>query len=153
RPDGNPPFTPIYAVASARAKSEDLAELERLSRGTGGDLFLFESPVHLPSLLVAAVRPLERAFVAIVRPDLDGDAHELQLAVGDLTASVKTTYPHGSHLLIRLGITLLPLLGVGWAAAVWLGRRRRRGRLVFIKGPEPGRAISLRPGSLRIGAL
>ena len=152
KPDGSRPFIPIYAIAHAPAKGEDLADLERLSRDTDGDLFLFESPVHLPSLLVAAAHPLEAAMVAIVRPELDGDAHEIELAWNDQTASVKLTYPRGS-LLVRLGIALLPLLGLGWAAAIWIGRRGRHGRLVFIQGPAPGRAISLRPGSLRIGAM
>ena len=153
KPEGSRPFIPIYAIARAPATGEDLADLERLSRGTEGDLFLFESAVHLPSLLVAAVQPLESAMVAIVRPELDGDAHDIELAVNDLTASVKTAYPRGSHLLIRLGITLLPLLGLGWGAAIWLRRKGRHGRIVFVKGPQPGRAISLRPGSLRIGTL
>jgi hypothetical protein len=157
KPEGIRPFTPIYAIARASAQgadaanTADLADLQRLSRGTDGDLFLFESPVHLPSLLVAAVRPLERSMVAIVRPELDGDAHELELAVGDLSASVKTTYPRGWQLLAKLGIALLPVLGLAWVAYVWLARRGRHGRLVFAH--QPDRAISLRPGQLRIGAL
>ena len=113
KPEGSRPFTPIYAIARAPAKGEDLADLERSSRGTGGDLFLFESPVHLPSLLIAAVRPLEGAMVAVVRPELDGDAHEIELAVDDFSASVKTTYPRGSHLLVRLGIALAPAPRIG----------------------------------------
>jgi hypothetical protein len=153
KPDGSRPFTPIYAIARAPAKGEDLADLERLSRGTEGDLFLFESAVHLPSLLVAAAHPFEAGMVAVVRPELDGAAHEIELAWNDLTASVKMTYPRGSHLLVRLGITLLPLVALGWATAIWLGRKGRHGRIIFVAGPEPGRTISLRPGQLRIGAL
>lgn len=152
--EGGRPFTPIYAIARAPAPGEDVADLERLTRGTAGDLFLFGSAVHLPALIAAAVRPLEEARVAIVRPELDGDSHEIEIAVNDLSASVKTTYPSGSSWLVRLGIALLPLLAVGWAAVVWLGRKGgRHGRIVFTKGPQPGRAISLRPGSLRIGAV
>ena len=95
-------------------------------------------------------RHVNKSYVVRFATDLDGEPHELRIAVAGKEATRSVVYPDvGAGLGRWIAGGVLALAGAASLIA-WI-RLRRVGRLVYKSGPEHGRAVRLRRGVNRIG--
>ena len=143
---------PILSVAYSRVGGtfDALGELARVSNGA---LTPVASPDEIAGAFEAAFERVRNAYVVHVDASLDGQGHDISVAVEDVRATRRVVYPEGSSRLpMILGIAAATLVVLGVVALV-VARLRARpsGQLVFVDGPRAGQEVPIRQ-RLRIGA-
>ena len=146
------PRVPVFTIVYTLSKG-GLETLRTLSRETKGEPFHASSTDRLDAFFAEVWNQMTRSYLAAYPASMDGEAHEIEVRIGDLSERRSIQYP-------RMQSPMLPwLLGLAAAALVlgllWLLVRRVRsaGHLVFADGSRSGETIRLRGPRLRVGAL
>ena len=152
--EDDPPIL-LFAIGYVgRAREESAAALQELAARAGGDFQRADSAGLLQDFFDAIAKQVLSSYVVRFPADLDGDRHQLRLALQGKTSEREVLYPD-------LGSSLWPMIGALAAAVAAVGAgvfffllwaRASVGRLEVVSGPTAGTIVKLHAGKTRIGA-
>lgn len=145
--------TLIFTLGYARFGGKGLQALKRMSEKTGGRYWRAESAIYLQDVFGEIYRQMKHSYVVRYPGRMDGEMHEVEVAIEGQSASRSARYPDYPMPIWRYLFVIVPLVAGVAFLAFFLTRARSAGRLVFVGGPRAGEVIPLKGPKTRIGAL
>ena len=152
RGDQRKPPVLIFTIGYPRFGAGGMATLEQLSKQTEGLSFRAKSTEYIKPFFNQIRHQMMMSYVLRYPAEMDGETHSVTVSIEGQSSSRTAVFP-------RINTNYLPYIGIGLGvmilggAAIFIGRGRPAGRLVFSPPLPDGEIFVLKQRRTSIGSL